>query len=83
VTEPVPPDLLCEGREYPLFDAIYARRSRRFGLGFAMAEGPFKYTSRHAALPLSETEEALLVAVGFGFRGWCCGIRAGSFVGSG
>src|SRR5271169_1485254 len=69
MTEPVPPALLREVWEYPLFDAIYGRRSRRFGLGFAMAEGPFKFTSRHAPLPLSETEEALLVAAGFGFSG--------------
>ena len=69
MTEPVPPDLLREVWEYPLLDAIYGRRSRRFGLGFAMAEGPFKYASRHAPLPLSEVEEALLVAAGVGFSG--------------
>jgi hypothetical protein len=61
--------LFCEVWEYPLFDAIYGRRSRRFGLGFTMAEGPFKYISRHAPLPLSETKEALVVAAGFGFSG--------------
>ena len=69
MTEPVPPDLPREVWEYPLFDAIYGRRSRRFGLGFAMAEGPFKYKSPHAPLPLSEVEEALLVAAGVGFSG--------------
>ena len=69
MTEPVPPDLLREVWEYPLFDALYGRRSRRFGLGFAMAEGPSKYRSRHAPLPLSEVEEALLVAAGVGFSG--------------
>jgi hypothetical protein len=69
MTEPVPPDLLREVWEYPLFDALYGRRSRRFGLGFAMVEGPSKYTSRHAPLPLSEAEEALLVAAGVGFSG--------------
>jgi hypothetical protein len=69
MTEPLAPDLLREVWEYPLFDALYGRRSRRFGLGFAMVEGPSKYTSQHAPLRLSEAEEALLVAAGFGFSG--------------
>jgi hypothetical protein len=33
-----------------------------FGLGFEMAEGPYKYT-------LTEIEEAILVAAGVGFSG--------------
>ena len=69
MTEPVPPDLLREVWEYPLFDAIDGRRSRRFGRGFAMAEGRLKYTSRHLPLPLNEVKEALLVAAGVGFSG--------------
>jgi len=69
MTEPVPPELLHEVWEYPLFEALYGRRSRRFGLGFEMNEGPSKYRSPHAPLPLSEAEEALLVAAGVGFSG--------------
>jgi hypothetical protein len=46
---------------YPLFEALYGRRSRRFGLGFEMQEGPFRYKSAHAPVPLTELEEALLV----------------------
>jgi hypothetical protein len=64
-----PSDLLHEVWEYPLFEALYGRRSRRFGLGFAMAEGPFRYRSAHAPMPLSALEEALLVAAGIGFSG--------------
>jgi hypothetical protein len=30
---------------YPLFEALYGRRSRRFGLGFEMPEGPYRYAS--------------------------------------
>jgi hypothetical protein len=55
--------------EYPLFDALFGRRSRRFGLGCEMTDGPFKYKSRHEPLPLSEVEEAMLVAAGVGFSG--------------
>ena len=69
MTKTVPPDLFDALWGYPLFDALYGRRSRRFGLGFEMAEGPSKYKSPHAPLPLTEAEEALLVAAGVGFSG--------------
>ena len=41
---------------YPLFEALYGRRSRRFGLGFEMQAGPFRYKSAHARVPLTELE---------------------------
>jgi len=69
MTETVPPGLLHTVWEYPLFDALYGRRTRRFGLGFEMAQGPYKYKSPHAPVPLTEAEEALLVAAGVGFSG--------------
>ena len=62
-------DLLDAVWSYPLFEAVYGRRSRRFGLGFEMPEGPFRYRSAHVSLPLSELEEALLVGAGAGFSG--------------
>jgi len=55
--------------EYPLFQALYGRRSRRFGLGFSLVEGPYRFKSQHAPVPLSEVEEAVLVAAGIGFSG--------------
>jgi len=73
------PDLLRQVWEYPLFDALYGRRSRRFGLGFEMAEGPTPYQSHQSPAPLSEDEEALLVAAGVGFSGSRSGIRAARF----
>ena len=63
------PELLDVVWRYPLFEALYGRRSRRFGLGFEMPEGPFRYRSAHAPVPLSEIEEALLVGAGAGFSG--------------
>jgi hypothetical protein len=69
MTASAPDDLLHRVWDFPLFDALYGRRSRRFGRGFAMAEGPFAYASSQAPLPLSEAEEALLVAAGIGFSG--------------
>jgi hypothetical protein len=69
MTAPDPNDLLQRVWEYPLFEALFGRRSRRFGRGFAMSEGPFAYASPHPPLPLSELEEALLVAAGIGCSG--------------
>jgi hypothetical protein len=64
-----PADLLQSAWDYPLLEALYGRRSRRFAMGFEMNEGPFTYKSRQAPMPLSELEEALLVAAGIGFSG--------------
>jgi hypothetical protein len=54
---------------YPLLDALSRRRSRRFGLGMRMAAGPLAYESRHAPLPLTEEEEAMLVYAACGITG--------------
>jgi hypothetical protein len=62
-------ELLNLAWTYPLFEALYGRRSRRFGLGFEMSEGPFRYKSAHTPVPLSELEEALLIGAGAGFSG--------------
>jgi len=64
-----PSELLDFAWSYPLFDALYGRRSRRFGLCFEMPEGPFRYKSAHTSVPLNELEEALLVGAGAGFSG--------------
>ncbi|MGO8915547.1 MAG: hypothetical protein ACLQJR_06535 [Stellaceae bacterium] len=55
--------------DFPLFEALYGRRSRRFGQGFEIAEGPFRYRSMRPPVPLSEVEEPLLVAAGIGLTG--------------
>jgi hypothetical protein len=49
-----PSQLLDLAWSYPLFEAVYGRRSRRFGLGFEMPEGPFRCRSAHTPVPLSE-----------------------------
>ena len=65
----IPTDLLRAVWEYPFFDTLYGRRTRRFGLGFETAQGPYQYRSSKAPVPLCEEEEALLVAAGIGFSG--------------
>jgi hypothetical protein len=52
-----------------LFEAIFGRRSRRFGLGMEITEGPNKFKSPHDPVPLSELEEAILVGAGTGITG--------------
>jgi len=69
MTDSGSPGLLHKVWEYPLFEALFGRRSRRFGLGFEIPEGPYRYKSQQAPLPLAESEEALLVAAGVGFSG--------------
>jgi len=46
---------------YPLFDAIFNRRSRRMALGAEIPGGATKYKSDKPPLPLDEIEEAMLV----------------------
>jgi hypothetical protein len=62
---------------YPLFEAIFGRRARRFGLGMAIPSGPLAFTSRHSPLPLSELERAVLLAAGTGVSGWSFGVPFG------
>jgi hypothetical protein len=54
---------------YPLFDAIFNRRSRRVSLGAEIPGGPTKYKSDKPPLPLDEVEEALLIWAGTGISG--------------
>ncbi|MBI2876048.1 MAG: hypothetical protein HYY20_04130 [Candidatus Tectomicrobia bacterium] len=53
-----------------MLDALRGRRSRRFGIGMKMEDGPLAYQSRHAPVPLSEDEEALLAFAACGITGY-------------
>jgi hypothetical protein len=59
---------------FSLVQAIFGRRSRRFGLGMEIPGGPLAYKSQHEPLPLSDLERALLVAAATGMTGWNFGI---------
>src|SRR5262249_6724802 len=50
---------------FPLFEAIVGRRSRRFGLGMELSHGPFTYKSDKDPVPLDEAETAMLVAADY------------------
>ena len=49
-------------REYPLWDAIFGRRSRRVAAGSAFRSGSLSFQSRLDPQPLSRLEEAYLIA---------------------
>jgi hypothetical protein len=55
---------------YPLLDALRQRRSRRFGLGMRIDDGPFAYASEREPVPLSEDEEAVLAFAACGITGY-------------
>ena len=61
---------LQEAFSFPLFEAIYGRRSRRFGVGMEIKEGPNQFKSAHEPLPLTPLEEALLLSAGTGVTGF-------------
>jgi hypothetical protein len=71
------PDPLAQLVGFPLLDAIFGRRSRRFGLGMQIPSGPLAYTSDADPQPLSELERSMLVAAGTGVSGWHFGIPFG------
>ena len=49
-------------REYPLWDAIFGRRSRRVAAGATFRSGSLSFQSKLAPQPLSRLEEAMLIA---------------------
>jgi hypothetical protein len=59
---------------FPLLTALFGRRSRRFGVGMTIPDGPLAYESSHPPKPLNEIERSLLIAIGAGLSGWNLGI---------
>jgi hypothetical protein len=58
---------------YSLLDALFARRSRRFGKGMRLNGGPLAYESAHEPTPLSLVEEAVLAFAACGITGYTMG----------
>jgi hypothetical protein len=59
---------------FPLLDALYGRRSRRFPMGGCIPDGPLAHRSAHAHVPLSELETLLILTTMMGTTGWHYGI---------
>lgn len=60
---------LWDALDYPFFQAIFDRKSRRVGLGMEVESEVLDFASPHEAIPLSELEEALLCIAGTGLTG--------------
>jgi hypothetical protein len=52
--------VVSEAFEYPLMEALYKRRTRRFARGMEMKTGLLQYKSEKSLIPLSQLEEAIL-----------------------
>ncbi len=63
--------------QFPLVNALFGRRARRFGLGMEIPSGPLAYKSKKEPIPLSETEQMMLVAAATGVSGWNFGVPFG------
>ena len=63
------PDGLMDALQYPFFQAVFDRKSRRVGLGMQVESDILKFASTYTAVPLSELEEALLCIAGTGLTG--------------
>jgi len=56
--------------QFPLLDALFGRRSRRFFRGAEIPDGALAYTSKHEPLPLDEIEKLLILLAVGGVTGW-------------
>src|SRR5215211_2708552 len=63
-------EALRELAAFPLVEAVFGRRSRRFALGDAIPDGPLAYRSRHEPVPLSDLERLLVLSAMGGTTGW-------------
>lgn len=61
---------LDELLQFPLTEALFGRRSRRFFRGAVIPDGPLEYTSQHQPLALSELERLLVLLAMGGVTGW-------------
>ena len=63
-------DVLAELLRFPLMEALYGRRSRRFCMGAEIPDGVFTFKSKHEPMPLSELEQLILLSTMGGVTGW-------------
>ena len=61
---------LRELEEFPLVEALFGRRSRRFALGGEIPDGPLAYRSGQEPVRLSELERMLVLGAMGGTTGW-------------
>jgi len=59
---PISPSGFQQARDYPLWSALFNRRTRRVARGASFRSGHFSFSSKHAPQPLNPLEEAMLIA---------------------
>jgi hypothetical protein len=67
-------EMLKEINDFPLFKALFNRRSRRFGWGMEIPHGPLQYKSNLPPTPIDDFERSVILAAGLGASGWHHGI---------
>ena len=67
-------DALEDLSRFPLMEALFGRRSRRFALGDEIPDGPLAYRSTSEPVPLTELERTLVLCAMGGTTGWHYGI---------
>ncbi|HIW47366.1 MAG TPA: hypothetical protein H9884_10775 [Candidatus Yaniella excrementigallinarum] len=65
---------LKELSEFPFYEAVLGRRSRRFPVGGQIPDGVLAFTSRKEPRPLTDLQRALVLATVTGQTGWHFGI---------
>ncbi len=55
---------------FPLLDALFGRRARRFPVGATIPDGVLAYASQEAPMPLSELERMVVLTACGGNTGW-------------
>ncbi|HSD56966.1 MAG TPA: hypothetical protein VLB04_02200 [Methanotrichaceae archaeon] len=63
------PSGLNDALKFPLTDALYGRRARRFFKGAEIPDGYFAYKSLHDPLPLAELEQMMILTAAGGNTG--------------
>lgn len=63
------PEGLTDALNYPYFQTVFDRKSRRVGLGMTVGSDVIEFESAYEPVPLSELEEALLCIAGTGLTG--------------
>ena len=56
--------------QFPLVEALFGRRARRFSLGAEIPDGSLAFASRHEPVPLSDLEQMLVLTAAGGNTGW-------------
>lgn len=67
---PDAPPGLKKAFKFPLVEALYGRRARRFSMGADLPDGPLAFKSRHDPMPLDELEQMLVITAAAGNNGW-------------